>query len=121
MSFISPTNLWRIGALYCAGGMAAGAFGAHGLKSRGFALDKIHAWETASSYAIYNGLALLVISSHSRFAVHKFAGPAIAIGAAVFSGTVFALVLNRDRFKFLGPITPLGGTAMMLGFVSLAF
>lgn len=97
------------------------AFGAHGLKSRGYSPDQINMWGSASSYAIYNGLALLIISSHPRFAHHKFAGVAIAIGGALFSSTIFALVLNRERFKRIGPITPIGGTIMILGYLFLAF
>lgn len=75
----------------------------------------------------------MLVSLHPRFAVHRFAGPAIALGSVVFSGSIFALVVNRDkyaspvansrhpvtndklRFKWLGPITPLGGTIMMAG------
>lgn len=100
------------------GGLAAGAFGAHGLRTKGYAPDRIHAWETASTYAVsphlilslsypgpelylrlqfMNGVALLVLSTHPRFSTHKFAGPAIAAGAAIFSGSIFALVLGREK------------------------
>ncbi|KIP12471.1 hypothetical protein PHLGIDRAFT_81654 [Phlebiopsis gigantea 11061_1 CR5-6] len=102
--------------------MATGAFGSHGLRNRpGVTADSIHAWETASHYAISNGLGLMLISLHPRFASHRFAGPALAVGSILFSGSIFALILNRDRFRWLGPITPLGGTIMMAGFLSLAF
>ncbi|ESK98298.1 duf423 domain-containing protein [Moniliophthora roreri MCA 2997] len=108
--------LWRTGAAFAAVGMITGAFGAHGLKKHeGITPDQVRSWETAAHYAVFNGLGLLAISLHPRFAVHRFAGPAIALGGAVFSTTIFALVLNRDRFKFLGPITPLGGLVMISG------
>ncbi|KAI3622095.1 duf423 domain-containing protein [Moniliophthora roreri] len=108
--------LWRTGAAF-----------AHGLKKHeGITPDQVRSWETAAHYAVggmlwgqglvFNGLGLLAISLHPRFAVHRFAGPAIALGGAVFSTTIFALVLNRDRFKFLGPITPLGGLVMISGY-----
>ncbi|KAI0348418.1 hypothetical protein BDW22DRAFT_1350629 [Trametopsis cervina] len=114
--------LWRTGAVLVTVGMVTGAFGSHGLRKRpGSTADSIHAWETASQYAIYNGLGLLLISLHPRFAAHRFAGPAIATGGAIFSTSIFALVLARDKFKWLGPITPLGGSLMMLGYLSLAF
>ncbi|KAA1468255.1 hypothetical protein DENSPDRAFT_833500 [Dentipellis sp. KUC8613] len=102
--------------------MAAGAFGSHGLKNKpGVTPEKVSAFATATNYAIYNGLGLLAISCHPRFGLHRFAGPAIALGGLVFSGSIIALVLARDRFKFFGPITPLGGTLMMAGYVSLLF
>jgi hypothetical protein len=40
---------------------------------------------------------MLLISLHPRFAAHKFAGPAIAGGGFVFSSTIMALVLDRDK------------------------
>jgi len=80
---------------------------------------------------IFNGLTLFALSMHPRFSTHKFAGPAIAGGGLVFSGSIIALVLWREkcgisvmysarvlillRLKFLGPITPIGGIAMIAG------
>ncbi|TFL06624.1 hypothetical protein BDV98DRAFT_559729 [Pterulicium gracile] len=113
--------IWKAGAVLTAGGIATGAFGAHGLKAKaGITLDKIDSWKSASHYAMLNGLGLLLISRHPRFATH-WAPLAIAGGATVFSTSIFALVLDRDRFKFLGPITPMGGMAMIIGYLALAF
>ncbi|THH15189.1 hypothetical protein EW146_g5260 [Bondarzewia mesenterica] len=114
--FPNPPLLWRTGALFVAVGMIAGAFGSHGLRGRpGITNEKVSAWATAAHYTIFNGLGLLLISYHPRFAVHRFAGPAIAIGGFVFSSSIMALILARDRFKALGPITPIGGAAMIAG------
>ncbi|KAJ7038086.1 hypothetical protein C8F04DRAFT_367641 [Mycena alexandri] len=113
----TPNLLWKLGSGFAAAGIMAGAFGAHGLKSRGIATES---FQTASHYTVFNGLALLLLSLHPRFSVHKFAGPAIAGGTLLFSGSIFALVLDRDRFKFLGPVTPMGGLLMIAGYVSMA-
>ncbi|KAJ7487707.1 DUF423-domain-containing protein [Mycena galericulata] len=115
MAAPSPSLLWRAGSCYAAVGIMAGAFGAHGLKARGISPDSIASFQTASHYTVFNGLALLLLSLHPRFSVHRFAGPAIAGGTLLFSGSIFALVLNRDRFKFLGPVTPMGGLLMIAG------
>ncbi|KAJ7619132.1 hypothetical protein DFH06DRAFT_1342002 [Mycena polygramma] len=117
----TPNILWKTGSLTAAAGIIAGAFGAHGLKARGVSSESIASFQTGSHYAVFNGLALLLLSLHPRFSVHKFAGPAIAAGTLLFSGSIFALVLNRDRFKFLGPVTPMGGMLMIAGYVTLAF
>ncbi|KAI0961836.1 hypothetical protein AcW1_000810 [Taiwanofungus camphoratus] len=94
----NPSVLWKSGAVLAATGMLAGAFGAHGLQQRkGITAENIRAWATASHYAVFNGLALLLVSMHPRFANHRFAGPAIAAGGAIFSGSIMALVLARDR------------------------
>ncbi|KAK0245868.1 hypothetical protein EDD85DRAFT_757771, partial [Armillaria nabsnona] len=96
-------------------GVIAGAFGAHGLKGRpGITPDKIQAFQTAAYYATFNGLGLLLVSMHPRFAFHPFAGPAIAAGGLLFSGSIFALTLN-NKLKALGPVTPLGGVFLIAG------
>lgn len=104
-------------------GISSGAFGSHGLRNLSPPLTErqISSFSTASSYLIYNGLALLAISFHPGFAVgsatrrYKFAAGMIVGGAVAFSGSIFALVLGRDRFRQLGPVTPLGGVAMIAG------
>ncbi|KAF8807503.1 hypothetical protein BYT27DRAFT_7223319 [Phlegmacium glaucopus] len=96
--------------------MITGAFGAHGLRQRsGITPDRIHAWETASNYAIYNGLGMLLLSLHPRLSTHKFAGPAIAVGGLVFSVSIWCLVIGQERLNMLGPVTPLGGMVMIAG------
>ena len=39
---------------------------------------------------------------------------------AMFSGSIYLLVLDPQRFKFLGPVTPLGGACLIGGWVALA-
>ncbi|KAF8756206.1 hypothetical protein RHS01_04720 [Rhizoctonia solani] len=118
----TPAFLWRTGAIYTFIGIATGAFGAHGLSKRpGILPAQIDSWKTAAHYAAINGVALMAVSLHPKFSTHRVAGPSIALGAALFSGSIYALVLNRDRFKFLGPVTPLGGVALLAGYAALAF
>ncbi|KAF8198942.1 hypothetical protein BJ912DRAFT_950303 [Pholiota molesta] len=108
--------LWKTGAAFVSVGMITGAFGAHGLRRRPeMTADNIHAWETASSYAVYNGLAMLLLSLNPRFAKHRFAGPAIIGGGLIFSGSIWCLVLARERLRIVGPVTPLGGMVMIAG------
>ncbi|KAH9064277.1 hypothetical protein EDB87DRAFT_1396058 [Lactarius vividus] len=117
-SFPSALLLWRT----VAAGMLAGAFGAHGLKSKaGITPDQVSAFSTAAHYAIYNGLGLCLISLHPRFSTHRFAGPAIAVGGFIFSTSIMALVFNKERSRLFGPVTPLGGMLAILGYISLAF
>ncbi len=110
---------FAIGALYCAAAVAAGAFGAHGLESR---LDPraLGQWKTAASYLTYAGLALLALGAFARSHPASLDGPGwtLALGGAIFSGTVFALALGGPRW--LGAVTPLGGAAMIAAFLWLA-
>jgi uncharacterized membrane protein YgdD (TMEM256/DUF423 family) len=41
-------------------------------------------------------------------------------GMTMFSGSIYLLVLDPQRFKFLGPVTPLGGLCLIGGWVALA-
>jgi uncharacterized membrane protein YgdD (TMEM256/DUF423 family) len=75
---------------------------------------------TGSSYLIYNGVALLALSAHPSVALglrkYKTAAGLIVGGVLVFSGSIFGLVLAREKLgKVLGPITPMGGLAMIAG------
>lgn len=47
-----PINWLTVGSLYGAAGVAFGAFGAHGLKSRGISDAKIGSWSTAAHYQV---------------------------------------------------------------------
>ncbi|KAK8858706.1 hypothetical protein IAR55_002935 [Kwoniella newhampshirensis] len=118
---MNPATVFRSGALLTAAGISFGAFGSHGLRTIKPPVSdrQISSFNTASSYFIYNGLALLAISFHpglvSGVKRYRYAAGMILGGAVVFSGSIFALVLARDRFRFLGPITPVGGLAMIAG------
>ena len=103
------------GALACAAAVAAGAFGAHGLQGR-LSPRGLDLWETAAKYLVYGGVGTVLAG------LAGLHGPGRALpwaGAAVFSGTVFALALGGPRW--LGAVTPLGATLMIAGFVLLAW
>ena len=42
-------------------------------------------------------------------------------GMTMFSGSIYLLVLDPARFRFLGPVTPLGGLSLLAGWIALAF
>jgi uncharacterized membrane protein YgdD (TMEM256/DUF423 family) len=70
-----------------------------------------------------NGLAMLAISGHPRLGSKRFAAGAIAVGSALFSGSIYTLVLLKSRGKaggkVFGPVTPLGGLIMLAGWGAL--
>ena len=110
-----------IGALAGFIGVALGAFGAHGLKSR-VAPDMLAVFETGVRYQMYHALALLLLGAlastlNPRLA--NVAGWAFTAGILVFSGSLYALVLSDVRI--LGAITPIGGVAFLIGWACLAY
>jgi uncharacterized membrane protein YgdD (TMEM256/DUF423 family) len=110
-----------IGALLGAVSVIAGAFGAHGLASR---LDarSLELWETASRYLMYGAFALALVGLLGRQgAVRGVAGAGwcLLTGSLIFSGTVAVLALGGPRW--LGAVTPIGGTLLILGFLLFAW
>lgn len=109
------------GAVGAALAVAAGAFGAHGLQQR---LDArgLQLWETAAKYLMYGALGVVLVglaAVQAPAAGFGRAAWALAAGTLVFSGTVAALALGGPRW--LGAVTPLGGTAMIVGLLLLAW
>jgi len=51
---------------------------------------------------------------------HPVASTLFTAGITLFSGSIYALVLDRDNFRWMGPITPIGGVCLILGWVALA-
>jgi uncharacterized membrane protein YgdD (TMEM256/DUF423 family) len=101
--------------------VAAGAFGAHSLRSR-LSPDLLTIFETGARYQMYHALALLAaalaIGRGSGTAVHV-AGWCFVAGTLLFSGSLYVLALSGIRW--LGAITPLGGVAFLAGWLAFAW
>lgn len=109
------TTLSALGGLV---GVALGAFGAHALSS-GFDEKAAGWWETATFYLLVHAVAALVISFQPRAALYTWSGFALILGAMLFAATLYAMALGAPRW--LGAVTPLGGTAMIAGWGLLVF
>ena len=101
-----------------------GSLGAHGhvhdvISTNGY----LPQWQTAAHYHQIHAVALLILSllavdpsGNTRFRIPFFA---FLIGIFFFSGSLYVLAYTST--KWLGAITPFGGVAFMIGWVSLAF
>lgn len=108
-----------LAAVFGMGAVAAGAFGAHALRSR-LSEPMLQVFETAARYQMYHALALLA----AAWAVERWggtaavaAGWAFVVGMVVFSGSLYLLAVTGARW--LGAITPLGGAALLVGWAML--
>lgn len=112
-------NAFVAGAVLGALGVAAGAFGAHGLKER-LSAEALGWWDTASRYQLIHALALLATGLLERHRGTQLPWPAQLLlwGTIVFSGTLYGLALGGPRW--LGAVTPLGGAALIGGWLALA-
>lgn len=120
---LTPRSCIAGGALVGAAAVAAGAFGAHGLKAVLAATGHAETWETGCRYALVHAVALVAVgclgmARPALAARLAWAGWAFLGGIAIFSGCLLALSLSGIRI--LGAIVPLGGTALIAGWIVLA-
>jgi len=101
-------------------GVVAGAFAAHALRDR-LDASELSAFETGAQYQVYHAIALLALSAlpKSMWANRwlQCAGWLWLAGVVLFSGSLYGLAFTD--WRWLGPVTPLGGLAFILGWVSV--
>ena len=99
-----------LAALSGAVAVAAGAFGAHG--TSGQAAEWLR---TGGQYQLIHAVAALVaVRMDARVSPWLFVG-----GGAVFAGTLYLMAIGLPRW--LGAVTPLGGAALIAGWLCLAW
>lgn len=106
-----------LGALLAALGVTLGAFGAHGLKAV-LDAEKLGWWHTGVQYQMWHAIGLVAIGAA---ALPGTRGVAIllALGVLLFSGSLYVMALTGMRW--LGMVTPLGGLAMIGGWLWFAW
>jgi uncharacterized membrane protein YgdD (TMEM256/DUF423 family) len=129
---MSPAFWLRVGAVWGFLAISMGAFGAHGLEDRFTALgsapgsltaERLKAnFNTGAQYHMYCALAILavgILAIQGRGgAALQVAGWLFLLGSLIFSGSLY--VLATTGLRWLGAITPIGGLAMIAGWVALA-
>lgn len=115
-----PSSWFTLGSILAGVAVILGAFGAHFLKAK---LDPaaLLTFETGVRYQMFHGLALLA----TGFAATRWpggwihaAGWLFLAGVLLFSGSLYGITLAG--LLWLGPVTPLGGFAMIAGWFCLA-
>lgn len=103
------------------GGLAVifGSFGAHAFKKI-LSDDQLKSFETGVKYQFYHALLLLILgfnlelkSTLETYMIYSLIG-----GTFLFSFSIYGLVISSAKNKkltFLGPITPLGGLLLIIG------
>ncbi|GMV61254.1 MAG: membrane protein [Parvibaculum sp.] len=114
-------KLWlTIGALSGFLSVALGAFAAHGLQAR-VGPAELAVFETGARYQMYHALALLAVAwvaAQGGGTFASVAGWAFVAGTILFSGSLYYLGLTGSRALVM--ITPVGGVAFLIGWLSLA-
>jgi uncharacterized membrane protein YgdD (TMEM256/DUF423 family) len=103
-----------------------GAFGAHALKDS-LNQEQLTSFETGVRYQMYHGIAFLILPF--IFSKINVVGKApfwfMLMGVILFSGSIYGLTFCNLQHavglkKVFGPITPIGGLLMIIGW-SISF
>ena len=118
-------NLVTLASFFGFVAIILGAFGAHALKEV-LTTEQLISFETGVRYQMYHALFLLLISQLNVLTEKnkRTIGILTTIGIFLFSGSIFLLAtqnLSGINFKFLGPITPIGGLFLILSWFLTAF
>jgi uncharacterized membrane protein YgdD (TMEM256/DUF423 family) len=109
-----------LGSSFAGLAVAIGAFGAHALKSVLEATNRMETFETAVKYQFYHAIALLVLGLLMQKFDHRmftWAGYGFVAGIILFSGSLY--ILSLSGVTKWGAVTPLGGIAFLIGWITL--
>jgi len=114
-----------IGALLGLLAVVFGAFGAHLLKKL-FTVDQLNSFETGVKYQMYHALVILMLSFNFNLesSLEKNMMFCFIIGTFLFSFSIYGLCISAakgKKLKILGPITPLGGLFLVIGWGLLLY
>ncbi|SVB52244.1 uncharacterized protein METZ01_LOCUS205098 [marine metagenome] len=116
-------NWISTGAIFSGLSVMLGAMGAHSLKNV-LTEKNFSAFQTATEYMGYHGLALILVGivslqlSDNGAKALKKVGFLFTAGILMFSGSIYILI--SDGSRLFGPVTPLGGLCFMLGWFIFA-
>jgi len=102
-----------------------GAMGAHALKAL-LSENALESYLTGARYNMFHAIVILAVAGNKKYIQKKWQSLAvkfILIGTALFSGSIYLLstkeITGLDQLSFLGPITPIGGVLLILGWAFL--
>jgi len=101
--------------------MTCVSFGAHALKAQ-LSVESLAVFEVGVRYQVLHAGALLAVawaSTHWSGKAVTASGCLLAIGTALFSGSLYVLSLGGVRA--FAVVTPVGGLALLAGWACLAW
>ncbi|MBI2946670.1 MAG: DUF423 domain-containing protein [Verrucomicrobia bacterium] len=114
---LNAASAERLAAFLGCLGVALGAFGAHGLSRTLAQFQTAAIWEKAVLYHFIHALVMFFLAS--RAPLRKGPWICFLIGIILFSGSLYVLAATNTRW--LGAITPFGGTSFLIGWIWLMF
>lgn len=108
-----------LGAIVMAVGVALGAYAAHAAKGAAHP-EAARLLQTAVQYQLIHGIGIVAVGILARWEASKWllaAGTLLFAGVALFCGSLWILALTTHA---AGPGAPLGGFALIAGWIALA-
>ncbi|MCX2718748.1 DUF423 domain-containing protein [Lentiprolixibacter aurantiacus] len=114
-----------LGGLFGMLAVVFGAFGAHALKKK-LSAEQLRSYETGIKYQMYHAILLLVLGFNLGFstASERYMAYCFILGIVFFSFSIYGLVITEAKgrkWKFLGPVTPIGGLLLVAGWGLLIY
>ena len=114
-----------IGSFFGLTAVIFGAFGAHLLKKK-LTTEQLQSFETGVKYQMYHAIVLLILGFqlNNKSALDNYIIYSFILGTILFSFSIYGLVISsakNKKMKFLGPITPLGGLLLIIGWSLLIY
>lgn len=114
-----------LGALFGLLAVILGAFGAHALKKT-FSDEQLKSFETGVKYQMYHALLLLIIGFNLNLetTMEQYMVYCFILGTLLFSFSIYGLCISASKgkkLKLLGPITPVGGLLLGIGWTLLLY
>lgn len=108
---------------YGAFGVLFGALGAHALK-KVLSPELLSSFNTGVRYQIYHSIVMLIIGFYLSFETRfeEYIGLIFIVGTFLFSFSIYFLTMSNVwsvDLKYLGPLTPLGGMLLIIGWILL--
>ncbi|NGF56094.1 DUF423 domain-containing protein [Parapedobacter sp. SGR-10] len=116
------TTTLILAVLFGSTGITLGAFGAHAFRKI-LSEEKLASFEVGVRYQMYSAFFLLIVGFQFDFVQYaeRLAVYGVAIGTLLFSVSIYFLSFAeywKKNLRFLGPITPLGGLLMIIGWLA---
>jgi uncharacterized membrane protein YgdD (TMEM256/DUF423 family) len=108
-----------VGGLSGCTAIGTSAYGAHGLKPSKESYSKT--FESGSRFHLLHSILLVAtpsICGPRNVRMANISGALLTVGMALFSGSCYAVALTEDRS--VGKAAPVGGMALMAGWIALA-
>ena len=109
------------GSIFAALAILIGAFGSHALKEK-LSFEELEIYDIATRYLMFHALAIFGIGIlgyqvPSQILIIPFS--LMVFGILIFSGSLY--LISLIGYKKLGMFTPIGGLALIISWIMLAY